>query len=154
MTAPMEVLAQPIITVAMGVIVEIHLPTPGVVTLLQTPTVLVIATDQHLVQTTTTDIGMEKAVDTVDTVVMEVMARLPIPLVIHREVVMVIIMVVQRRTGAGVEGGDPVPSWALYIDLYWLGVSNSQRSHSIYKCTDINNIKGNKRQRLGRCYSD
>jgi hypothetical protein len=117
--APMEVLAQPITTVATGVIVEIHLPTPGVVILLQTPTVLVIATVQHLVQTTTTGIGMEKAVDTVDTVVMEVMARLPIPLVIHREVVLVIIMVAQRRTGAGVEGGDPIPSRALiHIDLY------------------------------------
>jgi len=115
MTAPMEVFAQPIITVAMAVIVEIHLPTPGVVMLLQTPTVLVIATVQHLVQTTTMGIGMEKAVDTA---VMEVMARLPIPLVIHREVVPVIITVVQRITGAGVEGGDPVPSRALYILTY------------------------------------
>ena len=115
MTVPMEVLAQPIITVAMAVIVEIHLPTPGVVMLLQTPTVLVIATVQHLVQTTTTGIGMEKAVVTA---VMEVTARLPIPLVIHREVVLVIITVVQRRTGAGVEGGDAVPSRALYILTY------------------------------------
>lgn len=83
MMAPMEVLAQPTTTVAMGVIVEIHLPTPGAAMLLQTPTVLVIATVQHLVQTTTTGIGMEKAVDTVD---MEGMARLHIPLVIHQEV--------------------------------------------------------------------
>jgi len=82
--APMEVLAQLTTTVAMGVILEIHLPTPGVVMLLQTPTVLVIATVQHLVQTTTTGLGMEKAVDMVD---MEGMARLPIRLVIHREVV-------------------------------------------------------------------
>jgi len=78
MMALIQVLAQPTTTAAMGVIVEIHLPTPGA---LQTHTVLVIATVQHLVQTTTTGIGMEKAVD------MEGMARLPIPLVILREVV-------------------------------------------------------------------
>jgi hypothetical protein len=80
-----EELAQPTITVAMGVTVEIRLPTPGAVMLLQTSTMLVMATVQHLVQTTTTGTGMEKAVDMVD---MEGMARLPIPLVIHREVVL------------------------------------------------------------------
>jgi len=80
----MEVVARPTTMVAMGVIVEIHLPTLGVVMQLQTPTVLVITTVQHLVQTTTTGIEMEIAVDTVD---MEGMARLPIRLVIHREMV-------------------------------------------------------------------
>lgn len=116
-----EELAQPTTTVAMGVMVEILLPTPGAVMLLQTSTMLVMATVQHLVQTTTMDIGMEKAVVTVDMVGMEGMARLPIPLVIHREVVLqVIIMVVQRRAGAGVEGGDrPFLQRCSYIlDLY------------------------------------
>ena len=80
-----EELAQPTTTVAMGVMVEILLPTPGAVMLLQTSTVLVMVTVQHLVQTTTTGIGMEKAVVTVG---MEGTARLPIPLVIHREVVL------------------------------------------------------------------
>jgi len=83
-----EELAQLTTTVAMGVMVEIPLPTPGAAMLLQTSTVLVMITGQHLVQTTTTRIGMEKVVVTVDMVGMEGMARLPIPLVIHREVVL------------------------------------------------------------------
>jgi len=116
---PMEVLAQPTTTAAMGVIVGIHLPTPGAVMVLQTPTVLVIATVQHLFQTTTTGIGMEKAVITVATVDMEGMAPLPIPLVILREaVLLVIIMVVQRRAGAGVEGGDRLFLCSYILDLY------------------------------------
>jgi len=84
-TAGWEVLAQLTTTVAMGVTVEILLPTPGAAMLLRILMVLVMAIVQHLVQTTTTRIGMEKAVVTVD---MEGMARLPIPLVIHREVVL------------------------------------------------------------------
>lgn len=83
-----EELAQPTTTVAMEVMVEILLPTPGAAMLLQTSTVVVIATVQHLVQTTTTRIRIEKAVVTVDMADMEGMARLPIPLVIHREVVL------------------------------------------------------------------
>ena len=85
MMAPMEVLAQPTTMVAMGVIVGIHPPTPGAVMVFQTPTVLVIATVHHLFQTTTTGIGVEKTVVTVD---MEGMAPLPIPLVIHQEAVL------------------------------------------------------------------
>jgi len=85
-TAGWEELAQPTTTVAMGVMVEILLPTPGAAMLPRILMVPVMAMVQHLVQTTTTRIGMEKAVVTVVTVDMEGMARLPIPLVIHREV--------------------------------------------------------------------
>ena len=107
--------AQPTTTAAMGVTVEI-LPTRGAAMLPQISTVLVMAMVQHLVQTITARIGMEKAVDTVD---MEDKARLPIPLVIHREMVLqVIIMVVQRRAGAGVEGGDPLFLQRYILDLY------------------------------------
>ena len=106
-----EGLAQPTTTVAMGVMVEKILLTPGAAILLQTPTVVVVATVQHLVQITIMRTGMEKVVVTA---VMERMVHLPIPLVIHREVVLqAIIMVVQRRTGAGVEGGN-----AYMLDLY------------------------------------
>jgi len=74
-----EGVAQPTTTAAMGVMVEI----PGAAMLLQTPIVAVMAMVRHLVQTTIMRTGMEKAVVTAD---MERMARLPIPLVMHREV--------------------------------------------------------------------
>lgn len=79
-----EGLAPPI---TMGVMAEILL-TPGVAMLLQTPTMVVMGTVQHLVQITTTRTGMEKAVITADMEDTEGMARLRIPLVIHREVVL------------------------------------------------------------------
>ena len=98
-----EEAALPTTTVVMGVMVEI-LFTPGAAILLQTRTVVVMATIRHLILTTTVRTEMEKVVDTVD---MEDTVRPPILLVIHREVVLwVIIIVVQRRAGAGVEGGD------------------------------------------------
>jgi len=80
-----EEVAPPTTTVVLGVMAEILLPTLGAAMLLQTPTTVVMATVQRPVQTTIMCIGMEKAVDMVDT---EGMARLPIPLVIHREVVL------------------------------------------------------------------
>jgi len=77
-----EGVAQPTTTAAMGVMVEILL-TPGAAMLLQTPIVAVMAMVRHLVQPTIMRTGMEKAVVTAD---MERMARLPISLVMHREV--------------------------------------------------------------------
>jgi hypothetical protein len=80
-----EGVAQPTTTVAMGAMVEILFLTPGAAMLLQTSIVAVMAMVRHLVQTTIIRTGMEKAVVTAD---MARMARLPVPLVIHREVVL------------------------------------------------------------------
>jgi len=81
--------------------------TPGVAMPLQTPTVVVMGTVQHLIQITTIHTGMERLVVTADMEDTEGMACLPILLVIHREVALqVIIIVAQHRAGAGIEDGD------------------------------------------------
>jgi len=100
-------LARPTTTATMGAMVEIL--TPGVAILLQTPTVVVMAMVQHLVQTTimrTMHTGMEKTVVTPDMADTEGMARLLTPPAIRREVVLPVIIMVVQPAGAGVEGGD------------------------------------------------